>query len=84
MATTAFQTPPKNAFTYISSDHLMAATIHHFKAANYLEDGNYEKAAQCATLAQEYISRASGIRQEETYKGIVKRFLTKTFSFLFL
>jgi len=39
--------------------HLIAAAAHHFKTANHLRDGNYENAANCAALAQQYFDLAS-------------------------
>jgi hypothetical protein len=40
-------------------EQLIAAATHHFKAASHLQDGNTEKASQCAGLAQEYFNMAS-------------------------
>ena len=42
--------------------HLEAASLHHNKAANFLKEGNYEKAAENAVLAQEYLNLASELR----------------------
>lgn len=41
------------------AEHLIAAATHHFKAASHLQDGNHEKAASSAILAQEYFNLAS-------------------------
>jgi hypothetical protein len=46
------------------ADHLLAAAANHFKAANHLKDGNYEKAAQCAMSAKEYLNLASSAKVE--------------------
>ena len=45
--------------------HLEAAALHHIKAANFLKDGNYEKAAENAVLAQKYLNLASEMRLNE-------------------
>ena len=45
--------------------HLEAASVHHFKAANFLKEGNYKKAAENAVLAQEYLNLASEAKREE-------------------
>ena len=42
-----------------TGEHLIAAATHHFKAASYLQDGNTEKAAQSAEMAQGYFNMAS-------------------------
>ncbi len=42
--------------------HLEAASLHHIKAANFLKEGNYDKAAENAALAQEYLNLASELR----------------------
>jgi hypothetical protein len=42
--------------------HLEAASVHHIKAANFLKEGNYEKAAENAFLAQEYLNLTSELR----------------------
>jgi hypothetical protein len=39
--------------------HLEAASLHHIKAANFLKEGNYEKAAENAVLAQQFLNLAS-------------------------
>jgi hypothetical protein len=44
--------------------HLEAASLHHVKAINLLKDGEYEKAAENALLAQKYLDLAS-----ETTRG---------------
>jgi ATP/maltotriose-dependent transcriptional regulator MalT len=45
--------------------HLEAASLHHTKAANFLKEGNYEKAAENAVLAQEYLNLASELRRKK-------------------
>ncbi|HTA83935.1 MAG TPA: hypothetical protein VK783_13410 [Bacteroidia bacterium] len=40
-------------------EQLIASATHHFKAASHLQDGNSEKAAQCAGMAHEYFNIAS-------------------------
>jgi hypothetical protein len=45
--------------------HLEAASLHHIKAANYLNEGNYEKAAENAVLAQKYLNLASELRGQK-------------------
>jgi hypothetical protein len=45
--------------------HLDAASIHHFKAVALLDEGDYEKAAQNALLAQKYLDLASKAKREE-------------------
>jgi hypothetical protein len=44
--------------------HLEAASLYHIKAATHLNEGEYEKAAQNALLAQKYLNLAS-----ETTRG---------------
>jgi hypothetical protein len=46
------------------ADHLLAAAANHFKAATHLKEGNYEKAAQCAMSAREYLNLASEAKRE--------------------
>jgi hypothetical protein len=45
--------------------HLEAASLHHIKAANFLKEGNYEKAAENAVLAREYLNLASEAKRED-------------------
>jgi len=45
--------------------HLEAASLHHIKAANFLKEGNYEKAAENAALAQKYLNLAGELRSRE-------------------
>jgi hypothetical protein len=40
-------------------EQLIAAATHHFKTASHLQDGNTEKASQCARLAQQYFNMAT-------------------------
>lgn len=47
-----------------TAGHLIAAAAHHFKAASYLNNGDYEKASRHALLAQEYLDLASETRRE--------------------
>jgi len=47
------------------ADHLLAAAANHFKAATHLKAGDYEKAAQCATLAREYLELANHAKRED-------------------
>jgi uncharacterized protein Yka (UPF0111/DUF47 family) len=47
-----------------TAGHLIAAAAHHFKAANHLNNGNYEKASEHALLAQEYLNLASETKRE--------------------
>lgn len=46
------------------ADHLLAAAANHFKAATHLKEGNYEKAADCALIARDYLNQASNARKE--------------------
>jgi hypothetical protein len=48
-----------------TASHLLAAATHHFKAANYLKQGSYEKAAESAMLAKEYLNMASEAKRED-------------------
>ena len=41
------------------ADYLLAAAANHFKAAGHLKAGEYEKAAQCAMSAKEYLDLAA-------------------------
>jgi hypothetical protein len=45
--------------------NLEAASVHHIKAAESLKNGDYEKAAKNAILAQEYLNLASEARRED-------------------
>jgi len=47
------------------ADHLHAASVNHFMAAVHLKEGDYEKAARCATMAKEYIDLASQAKRED-------------------
>jgi len=47
--------------------HLEAASIHHDKAAFYLQEGEYQKAAENAILAQKYLDLASNAMKEGTH-----------------
>lgn len=47
--------------------HLEAASIHHDKAAAYLQEGEYQKAAENAILAQKYLDLASDAMKEEIH-----------------
>jgi len=48
-----------------TEDYLLAAEAHHFKAARYLDEGSYEKAAESALLAKEYLGLASETKRED-------------------
>jgi len=48
-----------------TEDYLLAAEAHHFKAARYLNEGSYEKAAESALLAKEYLGLASEAKRED-------------------
>jgi hypothetical protein len=48
-----------------AEDYLLAAEAHHFKAARYLNEGNYEKAAESALFAKEYLGLASEAKRED-------------------
>jgi hypothetical protein len=48
-----------------TASHLLAAATEHFKAANYLKLGNYEKAAESAMLAREYLNLASQAKRDD-------------------
>jgi hypothetical protein len=45
-------------------EHLETASLYHVKAATLLNDGEYEKAAQNALLAQKYLDLASETTKE--------------------
>jgi len=47
-------------------EYLEAASIHHFKAAALLNDGEYEKAAHNALLVQKYLDLASEKKRGKT------------------
>jgi hypothetical protein len=59
--------PPANENK--SEGHFEAASVHHIKAAHFLRDRNYEKAAENAVLAQEYLNLASEARRKDTQSG---------------
>ncbi len=46
-------------------EHLEAASLHHVKAAELLNEGAYEKAAQNALLAQKYLDLANEKMRKE-------------------
>jgi hypothetical protein len=46
-------------------ENLAAASLHHVKAAELLNEGEYEKAAQNALLAQKYLDLASETTREK-------------------
>jgi hypothetical protein len=46
-------------------EHLEAASIHHVKAVTLLNEGEYEKAAQNALLAQKYLDLAAKQHEEK-------------------
>jgi hypothetical protein len=48
------------------ASHLLVAAASHLKAAIHLKEGEYEKAAQCAMSAKEYLELASKARREST------------------
>ena len=48
-----------------TASHLLAAATHHFKAANYLKKGDYEKASESAMLAQEYLNLAGQCKRDD-------------------
>ena len=48
-----------------TAGYLVTAAAHHFKAAYYLNEGNYDKASQSALLAKEYLGLASEAKREE-------------------
>ena len=45
--------------------HLEAASLHHSKAITFLKEGEYEKAARNALLAQKYLDLASETAREK-------------------
>jgi hypothetical protein len=45
--------------------HLDAASIHHSKALDFLNEGEYEKAARNALLAQKFLDLASESKREK-------------------
>jgi hypothetical protein len=47
------------------ANHLHAAAANHFAAATHLKEGNYEKAAECAMVAKDYLTRASEAKRED-------------------
>ncbi|HTA26288.1 MAG TPA: hypothetical protein VK809_00760 [Bacteroidia bacterium] len=47
-------------------ENLEAASMHHVKAIALLNEGEYEKAAQNALLAQKYLDQASETTREKT------------------
>jgi hypothetical protein len=59
----------------VAASHLLAAATHHFKAANYLKLGSYEKAAQSAILAQEYLNLASEAKKDDAKQSTVNNII---------
>jgi hypothetical protein len=45
--------------------HLEAASVHHIKAISFLKEGNYEKAAENAVLAQDHLNLASEVKRKD-------------------
>jgi hypothetical protein len=49
------------------ADHLYMAAANHFKAATHLNEGDYEKAARCAIVANEYLNLVNEARKEDMH-----------------
>ena len=49
----------------IITTNLAEASLYESKAAKHLKKGNYEKAAHCAIMAQEYLRIASEAKRED-------------------
>ncbi|MGP8214711.1 MAG: hypothetical protein ACLQQ4_04025 [Bacteroidia bacterium] len=58
-----------------TAGYLMAAAAHHYKAANQLNDGNYENATKYALLAKDYLNLAKEILSENTKTGSVRKII---------
>jgi hypothetical protein len=45
--------------------HLLSASGNYSKVAIHLKDGDYEKAAQCAMFAKDYLNHANEAKRED-------------------
>ncbi len=57
------QTGTEDMYQKQTKGHLDAAEAYHSEAAYHLNEGNYQKAAESAILAQESINRANEVRK---------------------